>query len=567
MLPMLLSFALLADPCVSQDTASETVSTVQAPNTVMISEAYPDPEDGEQEFFELKNTGSAPVDLTGWNVMDASGKDFTLSGTLDDFKALYQEETKIYLNNDTETLSLIKPDGTTLQTLSIPESEKGKSYGYDETTWGWMETTPGEENKNIETQIIDIEDDNTDNENEDENLASGNEDAEIQYDLSDELLINELLPDALGVDTEDEFIEIFNPSEKDVRLAGWQLTDEDNYFTFGEEVLKADAYTPVYYPETKISLNNDGDKLYLIDPEGKIINGVEYEGSENGKSWSRFDAAWAWADPTPGEENVETPIEVIEDDGGDEDNAEDTGIMSISDVKELEKGTVVTVEGAVTVVPGILSTQSFYIQDDEAGIQIYSSRKDFPDLQEGDWVQITGETSEAYGEKRINTSTAADVLVQDSGKNVDPIFVEAIGEESEGLLVEARGEIIDKSGSYLTLDNEILIYVKSGTNIDVGEFEEGNVVSVTGIVSEYNEKYRILPRSLDDLQKEEAMAFTTEESIIAQAKEKHDLASSSGSQEKSILRILMSIVFASTLIIFWFIREKIKAKNMNRTQM
>ena len=42
----------------------------------------------------------------------------------------------------------------------------------------------------------------------------------------------------------------------------------------------------IYYPQSHISLNNKGDKIFLINPCGEIVAQVKYGKSLEGQSWA-----------------------------------------------------------------------------------------------------------------------------------------------------------------------------------------------------------------------------------------------------------------------------------------
>ena len=58
-------------------------------------------------------------------------------------------------------------------------------------------------------------------------------------------------------------------------------------------------------PETKITLNNDGDGLSLLQPNGKIIDTITYEKAPLNESYSLTESGWIWSNVlTPGSENI-----------------------------------------------------------------------------------------------------------------------------------------------------------------------------------------------------------------------------------------------------------------------
>ncbi|MDP3991157.1 MAG: lamin tail domain-containing protein [Candidatus Nealsonbacteria bacterium] len=142
-----------------------------------------------------------------------------------------------------------------------------------------------------------------------ESEVSSNEKAEsplIVYPF--DVVINEIMPSPIGTDSQEEWIEIFNQNPFDIGLFEWKLTDikgKTNTYVFPKETTMAPkSFLVLVRPTTNIVLNNDGDGLNLIQPNDNIIDTVNYEKAEQGKSFNRVGLKWEWNDQiTPGKEN------------------------------------------------------------------------------------------------------------------------------------------------------------------------------------------------------------------------------------------------------------------------
>ncbi len=108
------------------------------------------------------------------------------------------------------------------------------------------------------------------------------------------VIINEFLPNPAGKDTEGEWIKLFNNGNTAVDISGWQIKDasgkafifsaatEKNTLIAGGETLTLD------YKTTKISLNNNGEAIFLYDKTGSLVDKAEYSGSAgDGKVYVR----------------------------------------------------------------------------------------------------------------------------------------------------------------------------------------------------------------------------------------------------------------------------------------
>jgi len=144
--------------------------------------------------------------------------------------------------------------------------------------------------------------------------------------------------------------------------------------------------------------------------------------------------------------------------------------LPIKEAKKQPKGTKVRVRGVVSAPPGVLSKSYFYIQDDEAGIQIYCYRKDFPNLILGYFVEIVGEISESFGEKRIKITNAQDITVLEGRAPPQAKSIKAKDISNfEGILARVRGTVVKTSGNTFYIDDgtgEIKIVIQKLAGIN-----------------------------------------------------------------------------------------------------
>jgi len=183
--------------------------------------------------------------------------------------------------------------------------------------------------------------------------------------------------------------------------------------------------------------------------------------------------------------------------------------IDISEARATGLGTEVTVEGIVTngFELGIIR----YIQDGTAGIAAYpgsGSVGDFPnDVQRGDLVRLRGVLKEFNALLEIDPVLEYEVI--SSGNPLPaPVVVtpDAIGENLEGQLVTIENANFIDGGSVFGVGNYTFtangsaseIYIRTnhpllGENIPLAN------VSITGIVSQFNSQYQVLPRDPDDI--------------------------------------------------------------------
>jgi len=133
--------------------------------------------------------------------------------------------------------------------------------------------------------------------------------------------ISEFLPAPKAVDWDgdgqkssmDEWIELHNDSQEDLDLGGCMLDDaagEGSYpFVFPEgTTLLAGEYRVFYRYDTHVILNNEGDSVRLLAPDGVVVDAFDYEQTDYDVSYSRSqgcEGEWVsgWP-PSPGEPNA-----------------------------------------------------------------------------------------------------------------------------------------------------------------------------------------------------------------------------------------------------------------------
>ena len=123
------------------------------------------------------------------------------------------------------------------------------------------------------------------------------------------IVINEIIPSPAGEDKLEEWLEILNKNNEEIDLSGWKIQDTKGAittYTFPEGTLIGPkGFLILARPTTKITLNNDGDSLNLIQPNGEITDTVTYEKAIEGESYNRTESGWAWsATLTPGSTNI-----------------------------------------------------------------------------------------------------------------------------------------------------------------------------------------------------------------------------------------------------------------------
>jgi len=190
--------------------------------------------------------------------------------------------------------------------------------------------------------------------------------------------------------------------------------------------------------------------------------------------------------------------------------------IEIGAARALPPGTVVTVEGSVTVPSGLLSSggtldQGFAIQDRTGGIYVSIATNLGLTLRQR--VLVTGQLANSNGFLILVPASTADVEVHGRGPRVEPLWLRtgSVGPANQGLLVRVVGVITQPLapdppfGTQVVVDDgsgPLRIFVNTSTGIDLSGLAPGQLLSVTGLSDEFDTP-EIDPRFQSDLRQAE----------------------------------------------------------------
>jgi len=186
--------------------------------------------------------------------------------------------------------------------------------------------------------------------------------------------------------------------------------------------------------------------------------------------------------------------------------------IDIGAARLLPLGTVVTVEGSVTVPSGLLSSggsldQGFAIKDHTGGIYVSVATNLGLTLRQR--AQVTGALADSNGFLILVPASTGDVEVRGRGPTVEPLWLRtgSVGPANQGLLVRVVGTITQPVapdppfGNQVVVDDgsgPVRIFVNTSTGIDVSGLVPGQLLSVTGLSDEFDTP-EIDPRFQSDL--------------------------------------------------------------------
>lgn len=127
------------------------------------------------------------------------------------------------------------------------------------------------------------------------------------------VFINEWMPNPVGSDTAGEWVELFNSGPSLVSLSGWFLKNgTDKKVFLNKYTIGSGSYLVLKRSETKLTLRNTDETLFLYDSSGTLVDQSGFFGSApEGKSFARIQTInplvknqnFIFSQPTPGQQN------------------------------------------------------------------------------------------------------------------------------------------------------------------------------------------------------------------------------------------------------------------------
>lgn len=193
--------------------------------------------------------------------------------------------------------------------------------------------------------------------------------------------------------------------------------------------------------------------------------------------------------------------------------------IDIAVARGMNEGSTVTVEGIATNGDGLGIIR--YLQDATGAIPAYpgtGSAANFPEsVQRGDLVQVTGVLKIYNGLLEIDPITAYNVI-SSNNPLPDPLIVtpEGVNEDNEAKLLTINGVTFEDGGSVFTVGNYSFsaggetseIYVRTNHSL-IGTEIPLATVNLTGISSQFNNTYQLLPRDENDIVIADNFYFTS----------------------------------------------------------
>ncbi|MDO8435121.1 MAG: lamin tail domain-containing protein [bacterium] len=373
-------------------------------------------------------------------------------------------------------------------------------------------------------------------------------------------VINEVLANPEG-DDDGEFIELLNPFDTPIALEGVAIDDAvggSRPWTLPEGTTIAPrGFLVLWHEDTGITLNNTGDSVRLLRPDGSVATEVSIPKSAEGVSFdSASGIARATTSPSPGSVNTVTAATLSSSEKTSDTSEVSAAVIPLDESRTKKSGSRVTVEGTVIAPSGRLG-KYFYLD----GLKVSYGSIPITQLAIGDHVRVTGTLGSRSGEEQLTLKAPEDLVLLG---NEDPPEARVIGggeldESLIGRLVQITGTLTRRVGKnlYITGDGDMRVYLAAPLTVDLPSPSDAATLTITGVVSKTTSGLRILPRSDADITTERVLGTATiaEESSEAPA----PLTIHPEARARMVTKVLLGIIALLALamaIVHYGKREK-----------
>ncbi|MDN7244710.1 DUF6359 domain-containing protein [Planococcus shenhongbingii] len=166
-------------------------------------------------------------------------------------------------------------------------------------------------------------------------------------------------------------------------------------------------------------------------------------------------------------------------------------------------GELIEVEGTVTTGTGFWGGKAFYIQDETAGLYVFTSNAD---VSPGDNVRLTGRTSLFSNELQLQPDTIEVISSNNPLPETQTLTPAGVNEETQGERIELRNvtitglKSVNDFGTFefsAAAENgeSVIIRNDNRNGLDFARFtqqyKEGDLIHVSGIASKFNNTYQV----------------------------------------------------------------------------
>ncbi len=529
---------------------AKLVSAEPLVGDVVINEFMANTSNAQDEWIELYNTTDKRIGLNGSYLEDGSGEkiqlyDFLEPGGHNKFLTIYIKSG--YLNNDGDSIVLKNKNGVIIDKVAYGDFDDGNINDNADAQPKDLSMARIKDglNSNHNRRDFKLTFAKTPNAGNiilvDNNINESRSVRATDY----QVVINEVLPNPLGSDSEQEFVELKNLGSNEINLNGWILANTTgeykiNNLDFKDTIIKSQGFLVVYSKITKLQLNNKSDtvKLYAneINTNGRVLVDVlaYSQVASTNQSYSRINSntrSWTLG-ITPNQDNVlifanQSPKAILtkhidlkdshsvlfdgsgsyDPDGDDLEYFLDFGDGTISnnsvEKHKYLKGGNYNVKLLMKDTNGGSDTETLLVSIIDSEINKEVDKNLVPP------VNIVLNNFDGQQDlKKLN------ILEESKTSEPKPVSISDIEKEPKKQLVSIKGLVnrVNGRGVYVEDDDsEVRVYFQKNNFKEMPKILKGDSIFVAGYIDRNKNLTRILPRNLNDLKIQSVKTGNTSE--------------------------------------------------------
>jgi len=266
--------------------------------------ANPHGSDTNQEWIKIQNLDTESINLENWildDELDGGSKSYTIPKielTSQEIYSFSNNQTKISLKNTSDVIHLLKPDKTIKDQLSytdLKEDEIIRKNPDDNTLIRDKDKTPSTTKKSNSIS-------KTKSKSASKKTKKKVNKTYPNGDLNTQIQLTEIFANPKGPDKGKEWVELYNPTDKETNLSNWKIYNNTKEFTIHDTIISSKSYLKIALDD--FSLSNTTSYIQLKDFENKLISECQYEKAVEDQSYQLLQETWYWLKTkTPGQAN------------------------------------------------------------------------------------------------------------------------------------------------------------------------------------------------------------------------------------------------------------------------
>jgi len=296
------------NPKSTEETNSETINFNFTDGKLVIHSflANPKGSDTNQEWIKIQNLDDKPLSLENWildDELEGGSKAYRIPKielAPQEIYSFSNSETKISLKNTADIIHLLKPDKSIKDQLSYTDLKEDEIIFKDTVSNTLIREKSLISNSNTSSKSSTKK--NATNSKTSQKSSKKNDKTYPNGDLNPSIQLTEIFANPKGPDKNKEWIELYNPNDKETNLSNWKLFNNTKEFLIHDTIIPPKTYLKI--PLNDFSLTNTSTQILLKDFQDQTISESSYDKAIEDQSYQILNEKWYWLKTlTPGQAN------------------------------------------------------------------------------------------------------------------------------------------------------------------------------------------------------------------------------------------------------------------------